>query len=151
MPFMTAHFSGEIHLALDRPVDGIETANAAAALAAGATTALEVAFRRGLAQTFTPPRFSLRSSARAPSGSCRQARFSPIAAPSERAPEATGVLEGRLAAGFARPALTRNSLQPCNALRRCTPLLYRLTPADRTGCVPHTRTSTRRNDVDSHR
>ena len=32
-----------------------------------------------------------------------------------------------------------------------SPLLYRLTPADRTGCVPFPRTSTRRNDDDSHR
>ena len=55
MLFMTAHFVGEIRLAFDRPIDGIETANAPAALAADATTALEVAFRHGLAQTFTPP------------------------------------------------------------------------------------------------
>ena len=139
---------GGIHLGFDRPIDGVETAVAAARVAGVSATRPD--FR--LAQMFTPPpRFSLRSSTRAPSGSCRQARFSPIAAPSERAPEATGVLEGRLPPDFARPALTRNSLHPCNALRRCAPLLYRLTPADRTGCVPHTRTSTRRNDVDSHR
>ena len=49
MWFMTAHFVGEIRLEFDRPIDGIETANAPAALAADATTALEVAFRRGLA------------------------------------------------------------------------------------------------------
>ena len=141
---------GGIHLGFDRPIDGVETAVAAARVAI--SSVVRSAFRRGLAQTFTPPpRFSLRSSPLVPSGSCRQARFSPVAAPSERAPEATGVLEGRLPPDFARPALTRNSLQPCNALRRCAPLLYRLTPADRTGCVPHTRTSTRRNDVDSHR
>ena len=55
MPFMTAYFVGEFHLAFDRPIDGIETANAPAALAADATTALEVAFHRGLAQMFPPP------------------------------------------------------------------------------------------------
>ena len=36
-----------------------------------------------------------------------------------------------------------------NAINHCEPL-YRLTPADRTGCVPHTRTSTRWNHDDSH-
>ena len=55
MQRMTAHFVGEICLALDRPIDGIETANSPAARAAGATTALEAAFRCDLAQTFTPP------------------------------------------------------------------------------------------------
>ena len=143
---------GGIDLGFDKLSDRVDTAVAAARVAVRPAT--RSAFRRGLAQTFPPPpppRFSLRSSPLVPSGSCRQARFSPIAAPSERAPEATGVLERRLPPGFARPALTRNGLHPCNALRRCAPLLYRLTPADRTGCVPHTRTSTRRNDVDSHR
>ena len=42
-------------MAFDRQVDGKETANAPAALAADATTALEAAFRCGLEQTFTPP------------------------------------------------------------------------------------------------
>ena len=51
---MTAHFVGEIRLAFNRPIDGIETANAPVALAADATTALEAAFRCGLEQTFTP-------------------------------------------------------------------------------------------------
>ena len=54
MRCMTAHLVGEICLAFDRPIDGIETANAPAALAADATTALEAAFRCGLEQTFTP-------------------------------------------------------------------------------------------------
>ena len=135
---MAAHFPGDIHLALDRPIGGVEKVVAPATF--------ETAFRCLTSTDVPPPRFSLRSSARATSGSYRQARPQPIAAPSERAPKATGVLERRLPAGFARPALTRNSLQPCNALRRCAPLLYRLTPADRTGCVPHSRTS--RNHVD---
>ena len=55
MQRMTAHFVGGFCLAFDRPIDGIATANAPAALAADATTALEVAFRCGLEQTFTPP------------------------------------------------------------------------------------------------
>ena len=42
-------------MAFDRPVDGIETATAPAALAADARTAFETAFHRGLAQMFTPP------------------------------------------------------------------------------------------------
>ena len=54
MQGMTAHFVGGFCLAFDRPVDG-ETANAPAALAADATTALEAAFRCGLEQTFNPP------------------------------------------------------------------------------------------------
>ena len=41
-------------MAFNRPIDGIETANAPVALAADATTALEAAFRCGLEQTFTP-------------------------------------------------------------------------------------------------
>ena len=141
MRWMTAHFSGEIHLALDRPVDGIETANAPAVLAADATTALEAAFHRGLAQTSPPPppppppRFSLCSSSLAASGSYRQARSSLISAPSERASEAFRVLVERLPGGFARPALTRNSLQPCNAYATRPPRRHRLTPADRTGRV----------------
>ncbi len=98
-----------------------------------------------------PPRFSRCSSARTTSGSCGQARSSPIAAPSERAPEATGVLERLLPEGFARPALTRNSLQPCNPRRRYAPRRYRLTPAERTGCVPYPRTSIRRDHGDPHR
>ena len=139
---------GGIDLGFDKLSDRVDTAVAAARVAVRPAT--RSAFRRGLAQTFTP-RFSLCSSPRAPSGSYRQTRPQPVADLSACAPEAPRVLEGRLAAGFAWPALTRNSLHPCNALRRCAPLLYRLTPADRTGCVPHTRTSTRRNDVDSHR
>ena len=135
MRWMTAHFVGEIRLALDRPVDGIETANAPAVLAADATTALEAAFHRGLAQTFPPPRFSLCSSSLAASGSYRQARSSLISAPSERASEAFRVLVERLPGGFARPALTRNSLQPCNAYATRPPRRHRLTPADRTGRV----------------
>ena len=55
MRCMTAHFVGGFCLAFDRPIDGIATANATAALAADATTALEAAFRCGLEQTFTPP------------------------------------------------------------------------------------------------
>ena len=43
---MTAHFSGGIYLALDRPIDGVEK------LVAPAT--FETALHRGLAQTFTP-------------------------------------------------------------------------------------------------
>ena len=118
MRCMTAHFVGEIRLVFDRPIDGIETANASAARAAGATPALEVAFRRGLAQMFSPPpRFSLRSSTRAPSGSCRQARFSPIAAPSERAPETFRTLEGRSHGRF--PHIDVRRLQSCAARRRC--------------------------------
>ena len=74
---MAAHFVGEIRMAFDRPVDGIATANAPAALAADATTALEAAFRR--------PSYVLHS-----------------------------------------PGTAFN-----HATRR-----YRLTPADRTGCVP---------------
>ena len=52
---MTTHFVGEIRLSFDRLVDGTATATAPAALAADATTALEAAFRCGLAQMFTPP------------------------------------------------------------------------------------------------
>ena len=48
MRCMTAHFSGDIYLALDRPIDGVETAAAPATF--------ETAFRRSLAQTLhTPP------------------------------------------------------------------------------------------------
>ena len=68
---------GEIRLAFDRPVDGMETANAPAAHA-DETTALEAVFHRGLAQTFTP-RFSNSDSSIAASGSYQQARSSPIA------------------------------------------------------------------------
>ena len=138
MQRVTAHFSGDIYLALDRPIAGVEK------LAAPAT--FETAFRRSLAQTFTP-RFSDSDSSLAASGSYRQARSQPIAVLSEYAPEAFSVLEGRLAAGFARPALTRNSLQPCNATR--PPSRYRLTPAERTGCAPYP--CTRSNHDDSHR
>ncbi len=137
---------GGAYLAFDRPIDGVQTA-ASPAVCAVATPAIRSAFPSGLAQT----RPSLRSSTRATSGSYRQVRPSPVSAPSGRAPEATGALERRLPTGFARPALTRNSLQPCNALRRCAPLLYRLTPADRTGCIPYPCTSTRRSHDDSHR
>ena len=119
---------GGFNVGFDRLVDGVEKLVA--------PTTFETAF---CCLTSTdvhppPPRFSLCSSSLAASGSYRQARSSPIAAPSERAPEAFSVLEGRLAAGFARPALTRNSLQPCNATR--PPRLHRLTPAERTGWRP---------------
>ena len=56
MQRMTAHFVGGFCLAFDSPIDGIATANAPAALAADATTALEAAFRCGLEQT-PPPHF----------------------------------------------------------------------------------------------
>ncbi len=53
---MAAHFVGEIRMALDRPVDGIETATASAARAADATTALEPSCDRGIKERmFTPP------------------------------------------------------------------------------------------------
>ncbi len=55
MQRMTAHFVGGFCLAFDRPIDGIATANAPAALAADATTAFEAAFHCGPEQTFTPP------------------------------------------------------------------------------------------------
>ena len=63
-------------------LDGAETAVAAACAAVSSAT--RSGFRRGLAQT--PPRLSLRSSARAKSGSYRQARPSlpsplPLSAP----------------------------------------------------------------------
>ena len=88
MRHMVAHFSGDLHLALDRPIDGVEKVVAPATF--------ETAFRRGLAQTFPPPppRFSLCSSSLAPSGSSRQAQSSPIAAPSKSASETFSVLEG---------------------------------------------------------
>ena len=54
MLFMTAHFVGEIVLAFDRPIDGVETANAAAARV-DVVSASSSALRRELAQTFTPP------------------------------------------------------------------------------------------------
>ena len=44
---MAAHFSGDIYPALDRPIDGVETAAAPATF--------ETAFRRSLAQTPPPP------------------------------------------------------------------------------------------------
>ena len=106
---------GDIHLGFDKLSDGMGPAVAAARVAV--SSAPRSAFRRGLAQT--PLRFSLCSNTRAKSGSYRQARPSPIAAPSQRAPEATGVLERRLPAGFARPALTRNSPQPCTTRPWC--------------------------------
>ena len=56
MQLIVTHFVGEICLAFDRPIDGIETANAPMALAADATTALEAAFRCGLEQTSPPDR-----------------------------------------------------------------------------------------------
>ena len=111
-------------MAFDRPTDGIATATAPAALAAAATTALEAAFRCGIEQTFTPPPPPDFPSALAPSPppahTGRPGR-DPSPVLSEYAPEAFSVLEGRLAAGFARPALTRNSLQPCNATRPSAP------------------------------
>ena len=55
MQWMTAHFVGEIRMAFDRPVDGIEMADAPAALAADVTTALEAAFPCGLEQTADSP------------------------------------------------------------------------------------------------
>ena len=55
MQRMATHFVGEIRLSFNRLVDGIETATAPAALAADATTVLEAAFHRDLAQMFTPP------------------------------------------------------------------------------------------------
>ena len=58
-------------------LDGAETAVAAARVAV--RSASRSAFRRGLAQTFTPPHFSLCSSTLAPSGSFRQVRSPPIA------------------------------------------------------------------------
>ena len=103
MLFMTAHFSGDIHLPLDRPIDGVEKVVAPATF--------ETAFRRGLAQMFIPPPpppppdFPLRSSTLAPSGSSRQVRSSPIAAPSERASETFSVLEGRSSGRFRGPTL----------------------------------------------
>ena len=47
MRSMTAHFVGEIRLALDRPIDGMDTAIAAARV--DARPATRPAFRRGLA------------------------------------------------------------------------------------------------------
>ena len=134
MRWMVAHFVGGIYLAFDRPVAGIATATAPAALATDATTALEAAFRCGLAQ-MPPPRDFPSALALEPHPA-HTGRPGPNPSPfsTEYAPEAFSVLEGRLAAGFARPALTRNSLQPCNATR--PPRRYRLTPAERTVCVP---------------
>ena len=107
---MTAHFVEEIRLAFNRPVDGIETANAPAALAADATTALEAAFRCGLEQTSPPPRFSDSDSSLGPSASSRQVRPHPIAALSERAPEILRVFEGRSLGRFVRPGVRRLTL-----------------------------------------
>ena len=47
---------------------------------------------------------------------------------------------------FRRPSHVTHSpgsLHPCNALRRCPPRRHRLTPADRTVCVPDPQTDTR--------
>ena len=115
---MTTHFVGEIHLAFDRPVDGRATATAPAALAADATTALEAASHRGLAQTFTPPpRFSLCSSTRTTFGSYRKARPQPITALSSCASETFSVLEGHSPGDF--PHIDVRRLQSCAARRRC--------------------------------
>ena len=56
MRCMAAHFSGDICLALDRPIDGVEKLVAPAASVA-VTTGFEAAFHRGLTQT-PPPIFS---------------------------------------------------------------------------------------------
>ena len=145
-PFCGRHlleFRQASSLSFDRLVDGTATATAPAALAADATTALEAAFRCGLAQMFTPPpppppRFSLCSSPLAPSGPYRKARPQPITV-SLRARKPSASSKD----AFARPALNRNGLHPCNALRRRPPRRHRLTPANRTVCVPDPRTDTR--------
>ena len=133
-------------LSFDRLVDGTATATAPAALAADATTALEAAFHRGLAQMFTPPpRFSLCSSPLAPSGSYRKTRPQPITVclrASSRAckPSASSRDAFR---GPSHVPHSPGSLHPCNALRRCATRRHRLTPADRTVCVPDPQTDTR--------
>ena len=125
-----------IRLAFDRPIDGVATAAAPAACVAVTPPAFEAVHRRPASTDVLPP--PIFPSALAP-----------------RPSQALRVLERRFAAGFARPALTRNSLQPCNALRRYALRRSRLTP--RTGSrrvrpgVPNPRTKTGRKHDDSHR
>jgi hypothetical protein len=90
---MAAHFSGDICLALDRPIDGVEKL-AAPTTSVAVTTGFEAAFHRGLTQT-PPPDPLISDISLATSGSSRQARTLSIAARSERVPEAFRVLEGR--------------------------------------------------------
>ena len=54
MQRMAAHFGGDICLAFDRPIDGVETAVAPAACIAATTAFPSAAY---LEQTFTPPDF----------------------------------------------------------------------------------------------
>ena len=114
-----------------RILDGAETAVAAARVAV--ISATRSAFRRGPAQT--APRFSLCSSLLVPSGSYRQARSSPIIPLStESVSGALRVLEGRSLGRFPQPRVRRLQLCVCAAPR--PPRRGRLTPVDRTGCVP---------------
>ena len=126
-------------LSFDRLVDGTATATAPAALAADATTALEAAFHRGLAQMFTPPPPDF-PSALAPSlPPAHTGRPGLNPSPSIFAP-----LRARKPSASSRDAFRRpshvphspGSFHPCNALRRRPPRRHRLTPADRTVRVP---------------